>query len=770
MFWQFGFHSQSALDGILHKENFTLEELLDCDDIIEETKAQNKRLTDFLSKEDVVKSLLDYVIREPDPSVPERNQFKYSNMACEVLKAEAVSVMNSLTNKECLEYICTVLDRPAPLHPVVASFFSSIATLLFSKNSQVMSGGFYKIPGIVEKLIKHINTPAIMDFFFRLMTANIGSDTMTMQHFLGVEHNLIDVLINLFADSTSSEDVLCNVSLLLCDCISFARKQNIDKSKAQADPNPKASESDKENAFDFIFFPQLLSQERLGSLVDFTLSGRRHPLVYGMKIVLSLMKISPRGEGEPALSDVDNLRHLDEMSKAVNALTTRLNMLHDLLLIAPEDVRTGSGVIPPLGSIRLGVVNIISALISLNNTDVNDKLVELGSLKIIIGFFPLFPDNNFLHALIFEIVKDVCMTSLEGPPLPLFQFLFKDCQLLQMLVTAFQENVRTESPKHAKRKGFMAHLVKLVTLLEELQDSTPNNPFKEYEESSSFILSWTELSLAVGLENKKYQTVLGIIKGGDKIESGDEEDLTMDVASDAVSSAFARYILDATKAAANISGLPNDNDDDDNAFAPYYGADQGTGMSDDIFERSAMDGLYRQGTWQSPYVSASALGLNLSDDPDQWGHSGSSASLSDEEHAFSDDDPDSFRPLSTDATDDRFDVVFVQDDIVFEDATLATGSLVIASAPFEGSFPSSAVALPPAELEQPFDTATVSASTMSCMTLESESSTESDSLCKPLACSTPVESTVAVENITPDVATVVPTNIAVIEESGNSDA
>ena len=43
----FGFYAASAIDQILDSREFTLEQLLDEDDILQETKAQNKKLIDF---------------------------------------------------------------------------------------------------------------------------------------------------------------------------------------------------------------------------------------------------------------------------------------------------------------------------------------------------------------------------------------------------------------------------------------------------------------------------------------------------------------------------------------------------------------------------------------------------------------------------------------------------------------------------------------------------------------------------------------------------
>lgn len=47
-FWKtFGFHTVSAIDTLLEGGEFTLEQLLDEEDILQETKSQNKKLIDL---------------------------------------------------------------------------------------------------------------------------------------------------------------------------------------------------------------------------------------------------------------------------------------------------------------------------------------------------------------------------------------------------------------------------------------------------------------------------------------------------------------------------------------------------------------------------------------------------------------------------------------------------------------------------------------------------------------------------------------------------
>ncbi|KAK4687361.1 hypothetical protein P7C73_g2753, partial [Tremellales sp. Uapishka_1] len=63
MLWRFSFASTSTLDALLSRETPpSLEELLDEQEILSEVKAQNNKLVTYLSREDSIKSLLQWVI------------------------------------------------------------------------------------------------------------------------------------------------------------------------------------------------------------------------------------------------------------------------------------------------------------------------------------------------------------------------------------------------------------------------------------------------------------------------------------------------------------------------------------------------------------------------------------------------------------------------------------------------------------------------------------------------------------------------------------
>lgn len=70
MFWRVpGYSQPSPLEAILDMDGFTLEDLLDETDLIQECKSLNGRLVNFLKEPSTVQSLLKYLVAMPEPGM-----------------------------------------------------------------------------------------------------------------------------------------------------------------------------------------------------------------------------------------------------------------------------------------------------------------------------------------------------------------------------------------------------------------------------------------------------------------------------------------------------------------------------------------------------------------------------------------------------------------------------------------------------------------------------------------------------------------------------
>lgn len=76
MFWKFDFHTASQVEKLLEKEDVTLIELLDEDDVLQECKAQNQRLLLFLAQDSSLQELISLITHEPPSDREEKLRYK----------------------------------------------------------------------------------------------------------------------------------------------------------------------------------------------------------------------------------------------------------------------------------------------------------------------------------------------------------------------------------------------------------------------------------------------------------------------------------------------------------------------------------------------------------------------------------------------------------------------------------------------------------------------------------------------------------------------
>lgn len=76
MFWKFDLHTASQVEKLLEKDDVTLRELLDEDDVLQECKAQNQRLLLFLTQDSSLQELISLITHEPPSDREEKLRYK----------------------------------------------------------------------------------------------------------------------------------------------------------------------------------------------------------------------------------------------------------------------------------------------------------------------------------------------------------------------------------------------------------------------------------------------------------------------------------------------------------------------------------------------------------------------------------------------------------------------------------------------------------------------------------------------------------------------
>ncbi|KAI4791752.1 hypothetical protein KUCAC02_033815 [Chaenocephalus aceratus] len=171
MFWKFDLHTTSHIDQLLDREDVSLRELMEEDDVLQECKAQNRRLLLFLSQDHCMQELVSLITTEPPADLEERSRFKFPNIACELLTSDVSLINDKLgADESLLEVLYHFLEQDPPLNPLLASFFSkTIGNLIARKTEQVITF-LKKKEGFIGLVLKHIDASAMMDLLLRLIS------------------------------------------------------------------------------------------------------------------------------------------------------------------------------------------------------------------------------------------------------------------------------------------------------------------------------------------------------------------------------------------------------------------------------------------------------------------------------------------------------------------------------------------------------------------------------------------------------------------------
>ncbi|KAK2171046.1 hypothetical protein NP493_1108g00066, partial [Ridgeia piscesae] len=360
MFWKFNLLT-THIDTLLDKEDVTLQELLDEDDVLQECKAQNRRLVDFLARPENIEELVNLVTQEPPDETDEKCRYKYPNTACELLTSDVPGITDKLITEDALlNKIYAFLEAEGPLNFLMASFFSKVMGLLITRKSEV--------------LLHHLGTSAIMDLLLRLITCIESPECRNTCITWLNEQQLVQKLVAMI-DGSQTEEKHCNASQSLCDIIRLSREQmSLLQEKADADPLLTTIES-KETVSELL--SHMLDGERIDSVI-----------VNGLSVIQTLLefkKTGPEGITEQ-LTMLDADRLTQGISSTLDALMPRLKDIHRILVDAPKQyyspMRTTFGLLdPPLGNARLQVAHLVASLLARNSHTVNAELASLGTIQ-----------------------------------------------------------------------------------------------------------------------------------------------------------------------------------------------------------------------------------------------------------------------------------------------------------------------------------------------------------------------------------------------------
>jgi len=188
-FWPVFRRKRSSIDEILEKDEFTLEDLLDQDDIVQECRYLNDALLDYLSQLDVVERLIRYVIMKPptvDGKVADAIPTRYPYISSELFECAVGAMHNALFEKpELLGLLFSILDQPPPLDPSQVAYFRKVMSILIQRKFEELTEYLRedeKGKKVFGNMINHIGLHSIFELLNLLTWDDVDRVHSTEDH------------------------------------------------------------------------------------------------------------------------------------------------------------------------------------------------------------------------------------------------------------------------------------------------------------------------------------------------------------------------------------------------------------------------------------------------------------------------------------------------------------------------------------------------------------------------------------------------------------
>ena len=404
MFWRFGGYANiSTLDTVLDKPDVTVEDLLDESDLIQELKQQNSKLIEFLRDDIVLKKLLNYVVTDQPPETSEKPESpkpeekderpsgmsffggkgkarssskstskkegegeteqerkeaqrkKYAYVSCEVLSSEVWSLTEAiLDQQEALREFWQYLQRPAPLDPLQAGYFTKVNEALLDKKTEEMLAFFKSLEGIVPAMLQHVDCPMVMDLLLKIISLEKHEGGAGIVDWLQAQ-DLIPLLLGYLspehnsATQTSAGDFL--KAIITISANATTQDQSV------IGPNELTR--------------QLVSEKCIATLITDMLRGG-NPLTVGVGIIIEVIRknnsdydLDNQAGPEPKTTDPIYLGTL--LRQFATHVPDFMNLVRSTSAKKPDLRAAFGGKIEPLGFDRFKTCELMAELLHCSN-------------------------------------------------------------------------------------------------------------------------------------------------------------------------------------------------------------------------------------------------------------------------------------------------------------------------------------------------------------------------------------------------------------------
>ncbi|KAG6681905.1 hypothetical protein I3842_13G112700 [Carya illinoinensis] len=460
MFWKItSLSASSPVESLLDKENFTLEELLDEEEIIQECKALNSRLINFLRDRAQVEQLLGYIVEEAPGDAESKRVFKFPFIACEIFTCEIDVILKTLVEEEeLMNLLFSFLEPNRPHSTLLAGYFSKVVVCLMIRKTVPLMNYVQAHQDVFRHLVDLIGITSIMEVLVRL----VGSNDHVYPNYVDVmqwlaDSNLLEMIVDKLSPSSPPE-VHANAAETLC-----AITRNASSALASKLSSPS-------------FVARIFGH----ALED---SHSKSCLVHSLSVCISLLDPNKSATASPMFHSF-RIQHMYEPPISVNpetigAMLPKLGDLLTLLIVSSDEKKlptTYGELRPPLGKHRLKIVEFIAVLWKTANDSAENELVSSGTIRRVIDLFFEYPFNNSLH----HHVESIILSCLESKSDGIVNHLLRECDLIGKILQTDKHPILSgdsnqptipAAGKQMPRIGNLGHITRISNKLVQLGNS-----------------------------------------------------------------------------------------------------------------------------------------------------------------------------------------------------------------------------------------------------------------------------------------------------------
>ncbi|CAI9770812.1 unnamed protein product [Fraxinus pennsylvanica] len=510
MFWKLtALSASSPVESVLDKENFTLEELLDEEEIIQECKSLNSRLINFLRDKAQVEQLLRYIVEECLEDADSKRMFKYPFIACEVFTCEIDVIFKTLVEEEeLMDLLFSFLEPNRPHSALLAGYFSKVVICLMLRKTIPLMNYVKAHQDVFKLLVDLIGITSIMEVLVRLVGADdhLYSNSMDVIQWLA-DSNLLEMIVDKL-DTANPPEVHANAAETLCAITRNA-------------PSPLATK---------LSSPSFVARIFDRALKD---SHSKSALVHSLSVCISLLD-PRRSISSPVMYSLKS-QHAYQLANAdtLGAMLPKLGDLLTLLRVSSDEKilpTTYGELLPPLGKHRLKVVEFFAELLKTGNEVAEKELVSSGTILRVLDLFFEYPYNNALH----HHVESIIYSCLESKNDSVVDHLFQECKLVGKVLQTDKNPILSAelnkptlpvAGRQAPRAGYFGHLTRISNKLVQLCNN--DKRIQQYLQENN---EWNEWQTTILQERNMVENVYRWACGRptalqDRTRESDEDDV-----------------------------------------------------------------------------------------------------------------------------------------------------------------------------------------------------------------------------------------------------